>query len=428
MCPAAEGATADGGAVRVERGQLSRREPIGAGRGAIRIGRIALVGEKAVSEIVARDRANDGLILSLPHTLKAEKEKYPIFLDGTTDKCSVRVAKQEGRAVGKAALNLRGLDEPVVPGKGGTVILVGAAVPIVSSALGHQSDLPTRGTARIRVRVGCCHPEFLKRIQRNTDGSLQPAGSLIVVIGAVEGHVGLVAAAAVHRAATAIGVEAALRGAVDLVHVVAGERDAGLEGQDAGGLATFKGQSLNLLGIKDVPHRGVIGVDQGGGSVDLDGFYTRCHLKGYVQSGGGAHQELDIRLFDGGESARLHGELISRGRELKKLIFPLTVGRHVARKCRGGIGEGDDRANDDRAFCVGDDTVQRSCRGLRRGETGKHEERADQYCQLPRARRHGKLLWPQEGSCSFALRLPRGWIATEGPGKLMGRYCAMRRQ
>jgi hypothetical protein len=66
------------------------------------------------------------------------------------------------------------------------------------------------------------------------------AAGLVVVIGAVEGNVGLIAAATVYGSTAAIRIKSTLRLAVNPA-TVAGEDDTRLQRQNAGGLASFKG-------------------------------------------------------------------------------------------------------------------------------------------------------------------------------------------
>ena len=78
--------------------------------------------------------------------------------------------------------------------------------------------------------------------------------ALGIVVDAVEGDVGLIAAAAVDGAVAGVDV---------VVDVGADEGGAGLEAEDACGIAAFKGQGQESVGVEGVAERGVGGVDRG---------------------------------------------------------------------------------------------------------------------------------------------------------------------
>src|SRR5260370_38133775 len=105
----------------------------------------------------------------------------------------------------------------------------------------------------MRIRVGRGHAKLLQRIQGNAHRTLQSAGGLVIVIDAVAGHVGLVAATAVYGSSTVVDIEAAGRRAITLVQVVARKSNTRLQGHESGGITSYKRQSLPLLGINCGP-------------------------------------------------------------------------------------------------------------------------------------------------------------------------------
>ena len=103
------------------------------------------------------------------------------------------------RRIGFAIFEFGVLVEPAIGGgDGGTILFIERAVKLVGAALGDESDLPTRGAPLVGIVADRCDAKFFDRVERGADGTLEGrAADLVIVIDAVEGDVGLVAAPAV---------------------------------------------------------------------------------------------------------------------------------------------------------------------------------------------------------------------------------------
>jgi hypothetical protein len=96
------------------------------------------------------------------------------------------------------------------------------------------------------------------------------------------------------------------------------------------------------------------------------------------------HPNLDA--IDRGrlEAGRLHIDGVHAGREQRRCVLPVFIGRHDARQSGGRLGEGHTRAGDDRAGRVADRPADRAGDGLCRSQRGKssndhdHEDEATQ--------------------------------------------------
>src|SRR5256885_9401738 len=123
---------------------------------------------------------------------------------------------------------------------------------IVGAAFGYESDLTAGGASLIGIVPGGGDAKFLDGVERRAyRASEGGAADLVVVVHAVEGDVGLVAAASID-------------GAVARIHVVidvgSDECSAGLQAQHSRGITALEGQRQDLTRIKGVAERGVSGI------------------------------------------------------------------------------------------------------------------------------------------------------------------------
>src|SRR5215469_5850840 len=117
----------------------------------------------------------------------------------------------------------------------------------VCSTLRHQRDLRSRGTARICVCIARRYSKFLYRIERCTKCTLECVTSgLIIIVDAIDGDIRLIAATAIHRAITAVGV------LVDGV-IVADKSYPWLQAENPSRITPLKGQIVDLSRIKSMP-------------------------------------------------------------------------------------------------------------------------------------------------------------------------------
>ena len=131
-------------------------------------------------------------------------------------------------------------------GNGVAVVLICRTMKIVGAGLGYQRHLRPGGAPGISVGVGGRDPELLHRIEgHGQDGGEGIAVHLVVHIHAVEGHVGLVAARAVHRAAAGIHI------AVD-IRAVSSVGDTRLQAKQVGNVPAFQRKVLYLALVESV--------------------------------------------------------------------------------------------------------------------------------------------------------------------------------
>ena len=265
------------------------------------------VANDAPSQEFARHDTSDLIAFCATLPFISPKEKDSIFDDGATYRATESVAEQFSGAVFKSGCNLRPLVEPVICGsKGRAMIFIHRAVEIVGATLGHQIHLRPRRTAGIGIGIASGYAKFLQGIQSGAQGAFECRPlCLIVVVNAIQGDVGLVAAGAAHRPPAA----------VETLVNVAHENYSGLQAKNARRIAALERQSLNARGGYGVADGGILGVDGRYFTADLN----RCsglHLQRDVQSGGRAYDQSD-GLFGGLSKARRgHGNVVSAGRDL----------------------------------------------------------------------------------------------------------------
>ena len=196
---------------------------------------------------------------------------------------------------------------------------------VIGAAFGHHIDLCARGAAGICVRIGGRNAELLNRVQRNPQSALKGiALQLVVVVQTIHGHVGLVAAGACHRSATAVFRLIGLR--IILVRVTSKIRDAGLKAQDRYRVAALRREVSELDGVERISLARVGGIHQRRLSADLDHFRCAPHLHRDVQRCRLAHLQRDLILLHGGKARDSDGQRVGRWWHLEKLIHAV-VGR-----------------------------------------------------------------------------------------------------
>src|SRR5215472_16444328 len=204
---------------------------------------------------------------------------------------------------------------------------------IVCATLGDEGDLTSGGAAGVGSGIACGHAKFLKRIESGA----QSAGKskslrLIVVVDAIERDVGLVAAGAIDRSATAIGSR------TDMT-TIACVRDACLQAEDAGRFAALEGEIGDLICVEGVSEAGVLSVDDRRGSSDLDDGFGSCYAHRDVQRRWSVDHQCDVAAHLLGETRRADCEFIARGRYLQELIDALVVSRRFTVEPRLRVGK-----------------------------------------------------------------------------------------
>src|SRR6266704_7065391 len=147
--------------------------------------------------------------------------------------------------------------KPVVgSAKRRAMVFVSRTMKAVRSAFRHQADLRARRPSRIRIGVAGGDPELLQRVQSRTDGAGKGYTlQLVVIVDTVERHTSLVAASAIHRAASAVNLGVCL--ASNSVGTPC-EHHPGLEAENADRIAALKGKRVDLVCAKRVTQRGIL--------------------------------------------------------------------------------------------------------------------------------------------------------------------------
>ena len=162
-------------------------------------------------------------------------------------------------------------------------------------------------TAGIGIGIASGYAKFLQGVQGGAQGAFECRPlCLIVVVNAIQGDVGLVAAGSAHRPSAAVET---------LVNFFAHENHSGLQAKNARRIAAFERQRLYTRGGDGVADGGILGVDKRYFTADLN----RCsglHLQRDVQSGGRAYYQSDGLLGGLSKARRGHGNVVSAGRNL----------------------------------------------------------------------------------------------------------------
>ena len=112
------------------------------------------------------------------------------------------------------------------------MIFIQRAVEIVGATLGHQIHLRPGRTAGLGIGIARGYPKFLQGVQGGAQGAFECRPlCLIVVVNAIQGDVGLVAAGAAHRPRAAVEI---------LVNFFAHENYSGLQAKNARRIAAFR--------------------------------------------------------------------------------------------------------------------------------------------------------------------------------------------
>src|SRR5262249_10640818 len=144
------------------------------------------------------------------------------------------------------------------------------------------------------------------------------AAHLVVVVDAIEGDVGLVAAATVQSAVPRVD---------RVVDVGADIGDPGLQAQDTRSVATLKGKSENLSRIECVADGGVRGVHRGpDGFGYRDGVGDRAQFHLDVHALGGIDEGLDFGGLGVAESGGSDTDQVVARLQGEKLIMTLLIG------------------------------------------------------------------------------------------------------
>ena len=196
------------------------------------------------------------------------KGERPVFHNGSTDGCAKDVVDVLGGDVGCAAVALCLLCKEVIclP-EIRSVVFVDSAVDIVGATSGDKCGLRARRASLLRSRVACGHAKLGNSILRDAQDGIERGSAVDVIhIHSIQGHVALVGAATIHRAAARVICE--------VCRAWPQIDDAGLKSQQRSGVSGNSGQVFHLLCVKCVAQGRVCGVQQW---FHISGH---CHFRG----------------------------------------------------------------------------------------------------------------------------------------------------
>ncbi len=310
-----------------------------------------------------RRRRRHHLVLRQPLPFIVPKEEQLILDDEPTRIPTKNVPHQLRRTVRQPRTQLPLLVKVVIRHRiRGPVILIRCPVILVRPRLCHHRYLRARRSPLVRIRIARHYPELLDRVLRlpQHPEKRQPP-QLIVIIHPVQRHIALVRALPVHGTRPAI-----LRPRILRRRNIKHPR---LQRQQIRHIPRLGRQRLDRRIIKRIAQRRIRIVQR---------LRTVSHLHHRPRAGRSQnkadrrrliHQQLRLFLL-APKPSRLHRDHIPRRRNLRQLVLPLCVRRHMQRLPRRRIHQRDRRPRNHGTRRVLHHTPYRRGSSLRRTSSG----------------------------------------------------------
>ncbi len=153
--------------------------------------------------------------------------------------------------------------------------------------------------------------------------------------------------------------------------------ELGLEGGELEIVAAVEGEFDDALVFDDGAEGGGVGIDEGDGGFDFDGFADVADLEGDIDAADLGDLEFDAGADLGGEAGAFDAEGVEAGAEGGEAIDAFLVCRGGAGGGIGGVGYGDVGTGDDGTSGIGDGAGDFGGGNLREAGDGGAEPEKD---------------------------------------------------